>query len=171
MGTNDSSTVLIHSTRQYYDLLEIFKIGGWCPDSNYLFLGDFVDRGHFSVETISLLACLKLRYPQRITLLRGNHESRSVTQVYGFYSECTKKYGSPLVWHYFTDMFDYLTLSCIIDNEIFCIHGGLSPSLARIDQIRVLDRFQGLVGLEVIEYRRCPSLLFSHLQVHSCVMQ
>ncbi|KAJ8126477.1 hypothetical protein O1611_g7160 [Lasiodiplodia mahajangana] len=65
---------------QFYDLIEIFKIGGWCPDTNYLFLGDYVDRGMFSVETISLLVCLKLRYPDRVHLIRGNHESRGVTQ-------------------------------------------------------------------------------------------
>ena len=67
--------------RQFYDLLEIFRIGGRMPETNYIWLGDFVDRGSFSVETISLLICLKLRYPDRITLLRGNHESRQVTQV------------------------------------------------------------------------------------------
>ncbi|ORZ38155.1 Metallo-dependent phosphatase-like protein [Catenaria anguillulae PL171] len=127
---------------QFYDVLEIFKIGGPCPDTNYLFLGDYVDRGYYSIETISLLACLKLRYPNRITLLRGNHESRAVTQTYGFYTECMRKYGSADVWRYFTDMFDYLTLSCVIDNVIFCVHGGLSPSLHTLDQIRVIDRFK-----------------------------
>ncbi|KAJ3363034.1 putative serine/threonine protein phosphatase [Allomyces javanicus] len=127
---------------QFYDVLEIFKIGGHCPDTNYLFLGDYVDRGYYSVETISLLACLKLRYPNRIWLLRGNHESRAVTQTYGFYTECMRKYNSANVWRYFTDMFDFLTLSVVIDNVIFCVHGGLSPSLHTLDQIRVIDRFK-----------------------------
>ncbi|KYQ88302.1 putative protein serine/threonine phosphatase [Tieghemostelium lacteum] len=127
---------------QFYDVLEIFKIGGKCPDTNYLFLGDYVDRGYHSVETISLLTCLKLRYPSRITLLRGNHESRQITQIYGFYGECMRKYGNPNVWRYFTDMFDYLSVSAIIDDALFCVHGGLSPSALSIDQIRVLDRFQ-----------------------------
>ncbi|KAG0080299.1 putative serine/threonine protein phosphatase, partial [Podila epicladia] len=108
---------------QFYDLLEIFKIGGYCPDTNYLFLGDYVDRGLYSVETMSILTCLKLRYPDRVQLVRGNHESRAVTQTYGFYTECMKKYGSAQVWHYFTDLFDYLTLSVVIDNMIFCVHG------------------------------------------------
>lgn len=78
----------------------------------------------FSVETISLLVCLKLRYPERVHLIRGNHESRGVTQSYGFYTECSRKYGNANVWHYFTDMFDFLTLSVVIDNQIFCVHGG-----------------------------------------------
>ncbi|CAG8504309.1 11097_t:CDS:2 [Paraglomus brasilianum] len=127
---------------QFYDLIEIFRIGGYCPYTNYLFLGDYVDRGLFSIETISLLTCLKLRYPERVQLVRGNHESRAVTQTYGFYTECVRKYGNTNVWHYFTDMFDYLTLSVVIDDKIFCVHGGLSPSIHSIDQIKTLDRFR-----------------------------
>ncbi|KAJ3130252.1 putative serine/threonine protein phosphatase [Nowakowskiella sp. JEL0407] len=127
---------------QFYDVREIFKIGGYCPSTNYIFLGDYVDRGYYSVETISLLTCLKLRYPDRITLVRGNHESRAVTQTYGFYSECLRKYGNVNVWNYFTDMFDYLVLSVVIDDSIFCVHGGLSPSIHTIDQIKIIDRFR-----------------------------
>ncbi|KAF8461399.1 serine/threonine-protein phosphatase 4 catalytic subunit [Kalaharituber pfeilii] len=127
---------------QFWDMLEIFKIGGPCPDTNYLFLGDYVDRGLFSVETISLLVCYKLRWPNRVHLIRGNHESRGVTQSYGFYTECHRKYGNANVWHYFTDMFDFLTLSVVINNDIFCVHGGLSPSIHSIDQIKVIDRFR-----------------------------
>ncbi|EXX61110.1 Ppg1p [Rhizophagus irregularis DAOM 197198w] len=134
------NSILFH--RQFYDLIEIFRIGGYCPSTNYLFLGDYVDRGLFSVETISLLTCLKLRYPHRVQLVRGNHESRAVTQTYGFYTECVRKYGSTNVWHYFTDMFDYLTLSVVIDDRIFCVHGGLSPSIHSIDQIKILDRYR-----------------------------
>ncbi|KZO95659.1 Metallo-dependent phosphatase [Calocera viscosa TUFC12733] len=127
---------------QFYDLVEIFRIGGFSPHTNYLFLGDYVDRGLFSVETITLLTCLKLRYPDRVQLVRGNHESRAVTQTYGFYTECIRKYGGPNVWTYFTDMFDFMTLSVVIDDRIFCVHGGLSPSIHSIDQIKVLDRFR-----------------------------
>ncbi|KAI8836568.1 Metallo-dependent phosphatase-like protein [Chytridium lagenaria] len=119
---------------QFYDVLEIFKIAGPCPSTNYVFLGDYVDRGYYSVETIALLTCLKLRYPDRVTLVRGNHESRAVTQTYGFYTECLR--------NAFTDMFDYLVLSVIIEDSIFCVHGGLSPSLHTIDQIKVIDRFR-----------------------------
>mgnify|MGYP001130926901 CR=1 FL=1 len=112
---------------QFYDVLELFKVGGHIPSTNYLFLGDYVDRGHHSVETITLLCCLKLRYPSRLTLIRGNHESRAVTQAYGFYMECMRKYGADdgvYVWNLFTDLFDYMTISVVIDNSIFCVHGG-----------------------------------------------
>lgn len=103
---------------QYFDLLELFKIGGKCPETNYLFMGDYVDRGYFSVEAVSLLLCLKVRYPSRIYLTRGNHESRHITQVYGFYDECMRKYNNPLIWKYFTDLFDYLPLTAVVENSV-----------------------------------------------------
>ncbi|RYO75657.1 hypothetical protein DL766_003820 [Monosporascus sp. MC13-8B] len=127
---------------QFHDLMELFKIGGPNPDTNYLFMGDYVDRGYYSVETVTLLVALKIRYPQRITILRGNHESRQITQVYGFYDECLRKYGNANVWKFFTDLFDYLPLTALIDNQIFCLHGGLSPSIDTLDNIRALDRIQ-----------------------------
>lgn len=126
---------------QVYDLLELFKIGGPVPQTNYLFLGDYVDRGPFSVETITLLALLKLRHPERITLLRGNHESRQITQVYGFYNECMRKFGGPSVWQHFTELFDFLPIAASIGGGILAVHGGLSPSIHHLDQIRILDRF------------------------------
>ncbi|KAL6770852.1 hypothetical protein ACKKBF_B32965 [Auxenochlorella protothecoides x Auxenochlorella symbiontica] len=127
---------------QFQDLVELFRIGGNCPDTNYLFMGDYVDRGYHSVETASLLVALKVRYRDRITILRGNHESRQITQVYGFYDECLRKYGTANVWKYFTDLFDYLPLTALVENQIFCLHGGLSPTLDTLDHIRGLDRVQ-----------------------------
>jgi len=127
---------------QFHDLIELFKIGGKPPETNYLFMGDYVDRGHHSVETVTLLVALKVRYRDRITILRGNHESRQITQVYGFYDECCRKYGNPNVWKHFTELFDYLPLTAVVENQIFCLHGGLSPSVDTLDQIRALDRIQ-----------------------------
>jgi serine/threonine-protein phosphatase 4 catalytic subunit len=113
-----------------------------------------VDRGFYSVETFLLLLALKVRYPDRITLIRGNHESRQITQVYGFYDECQRKYGSSNVWRWCCEVFDYLALGAIVDGRVFCVHGGLSPVLQAIDQVsfehhnRVLD-FSSLTWIQI----------------------
>ena len=127
---------------QFHDLMELFRIGGFPPDTNYLFLGDYVDRGYFSVEVASLLIALKVRYPERVTILRGNHESRQITQVYGFYDECMRKYNSPNIWRNFTDLFDFMPITAVVENSILCMHGGLSPTIETLDDIRKLDRVQ-----------------------------
>lgn len=127
---------------QFEDLLELFKVGGEVPDINYVFLGDYVDRGLKSVETILYLLALKVKYPERITLIRGNHECRGITQQYGFYDECVRKYGSLNVWKECTQVFDYMTISALIDNRIFCVHGGLSPKIKMINDIQQIDRKQ-----------------------------
>lgn len=111
-------------------------------DQNFIFLGDFVDRGYFSLETLTLLMCLKAMYPDKITLVRGNHESRQITQVYGFYAECQQKYGNASVWKSCCQVFDFLVLAAIIDGEVLCVHGGLSPEIRTVDQLRVIARAQ-----------------------------
>ncbi|GKT15514.1 Serine/threonine-protein phosphatase 4 catalytic subunit [Aduncisulcus paluster] len=125
---------------QFFDLKELFRVGGHCPHTNYVFLGDYVDRGSYSVETFLWLLALKVRYPSRMTLIRGNHESRQTTQVYGFYDESVRKYGTVKVWRYCTQVFDYLTLSALVSNSVFCVHGGLSPSISALDEIREINR-------------------------------
>ncbi|KAH8912365.1 serine/threonine-protein phosphatase PP-X isozyme 2 [Coniochaeta sp. PMI_546] len=133
---------------QFHDLMELFRVGGDVPDTNYLFMGDFVDRGFYSLESFLLLLCLKVRYPDRMTLIRGNHESRQITTVYGFYDECLRKYGSANVWRYCCDVFDYLALGAIVlgasnpAGAVLCVHGGLSPLIDTVDKIRLLDRKQ-----------------------------
>lgn len=90
---------------QFYDLLELFAVGPPLPDSKYIFIGDFVDRGHHSVETLVYLFILKLKYPSHMILLRGNHECRMTSNSYGFYDEIVRKYGNANIWKAFTDVF------------------------------------------------------------------
>ena len=125
---------------QIYDLLELFKKGGDMPNSRYIFMGDYVDRGYNGVEVLELLLALKIKYPEHITLLRGNHESRQICFAYGFYEEITRKYGNANAWEYFTDLFDYLPLAALVEGKIFCVHGGLSPYISTVDQIRLINR-------------------------------
>lgn len=127
---------------QFFDQLELFRIGGSPPYTNYLFLGDYVDRGGHSVEVITLLSLLKLKYPERVTLIRGNHETRNISQNYGFYMECNTKFGAVTVWEYYTDMFDFQPIAAVIDSTIFAVHGGLSPSVETMSEISEINRFQ-----------------------------
>ena len=124
---------------QIYDLFELFKKGGDMPSSRYVFMGDYVDRGYNGVEVLELLLVLKIKYPEHITLLRGNHESR-ISFSYGFYEEITRKYGNANAWEYFTDLFNYLPLAALVEGRIFCVHGGLSQYISTVDQIRLINR-------------------------------
>ncbi|MBA0681513.1 hypothetical protein Goari_023312 [Gossypium aridum] len=124
---------------QYSDLLRLFENGGFPPRANYLFLGDYVDRGKQSLETICLLLAYKIKYPENFFLLRGNHECASVNRIYGFYDECKRRFNVRL-WKAFTDCFNCLPVAALIEEKIFCMHGGLSPELRNLDQIRNLKR-------------------------------
>lgn len=124
---------------QYYDLLRLFEYGGFPPESNYIFLGDYVDRGKQSLETICLLLAYKIKYPENFFVLRGNHECASINRIYGFYDECKRRFGIKL-WKTFTDCFNCLPCAAIIDEKIMCMHGGLSPELTTLDQVKRIMR-------------------------------
>jgi len=124
---------------QYDDLLRLFEYGGFPPDANYLFLGDYVDRGKQSLETICLLFAYKIKYPENFFILRGNHECASINRIYGFYDDCKRRY-SVKIWKTFTECFNCLPVAAIIDEKIFCMHGGLSPDLKTMEQIRRIVR-------------------------------
>eukprot|EP01118_Nematostelium_gracile_P003658 TRINITY_DN14230_c0_g1_i1.p1 TRINITY_DN14230_c0_g1~~TRINITY_DN14230_c0_g1_i1.p1 ORF type:complete len:327 (-),score=69.57 TRINITY_DN14230_c0_g1_i1:28-1008(-) len=124
---------------QYYDLLRLFDYGGLPPNTNYLFLGDYVDRGKQSLETICLLLCFKVKYPDNIFLLRGNHECANISRVYGFYDECKRRL-SVKTWKIFVECFNCLPVAALIEDKIFCMHGGLSPNLKNLQQITSLPR-------------------------------
>ncbi len=124
---------------QYYDLLRIFEYGGFPPEANYLFLGDYVDRGRQSLETACLLLAYKIKYPENFFLLRGNHECSTINRIYGFYDECKRRYSIKL-WRVFTDCFNCLPISAVIDEKILCMHGGLSPDLTSMELIQKIYR-------------------------------
>ncbi|KAL3793326.1 hypothetical protein HJC23_003836 [Cyclotella cryptica] len=124
---------------QFTDLLRLFEYGGFPPESNYLFLGDYVDRGKQSLETVCLLVCYKIMYPENFFILRGNHESAGINRIYGFYDECKRRYSIRL-WKVFSDVFNCLPVSAIVDEKILCMHGGLSPEMERLQQIADLHR-------------------------------
>jgi len=113
---------------QFHDLLRIFDITGFPPQANYLFLGDYVDRGKKSLETLCLLFCYKIKFPENFFILRGNHESPSICRIYGFYDECKRKYNTKL-WKTFIDVFNYLPVAAIVGDKVICMHGGLSRDM------------------------------------------
>jgi diadenosine tetraphosphatase ApaH/serine/threonine PP2A family protein phosphatase len=125
---------------QFYDVLLLLDVAGPPPDTKYLFLGDYVDRGYFSIETFALLLAYKVKYPARFFLLRGNHECRQVNQMYGIYVEIVTRFGHPGPYKMCNEMFDYLPIAALIENKIFCVHGGLSPEVRVVEQIASFDR-------------------------------
>ncbi|KZT02683.1 phospho protein phosphatase PPZ [Laetiporus sulphureus 93-53] len=140
---------------QYSDLIRLFEMCGFPPAANYLFLGDYVDRGKQSLETILLLLCYKIKYPENFFLLRGNHECANVTRVYGFYDECKRRCNIK-TWKTFVDVFNCLPIAAIVASKIFCVHGGLSPSLHSMDDIKRIQR-----PTDVPDYGLLNDLLWS----------
>jgi diadenosine tetraphosphatase ApaH/serine/threonine PP2A family protein phosphatase len=130
---------------QLYDLFELFDRaaepeGGGIGTQKFLFMGDYVDRGHYSMETFLHLAALKILYPTQFYFLRGNHECRPVNTMYGFYNECQFAYGHTGIWSLCNEVFDLLPMAALIDGRIFSVHGGLSPKITLIESIALIPR-------------------------------
>ena len=140
---------------QFYDLLKIFEVCGWPPETRYIFLGDYVDRANQSIENMMLLLCLKATYPDDVHLLRGNHECASINRIYGFYDECKRRYQVRL-WKTFADMFNCMPICGLIDGKILCMHGGISPELYDLKVIHNVKRPQ-----DVPEFGLMCDLLWS----------
>jgi len=141
---------------QFLDLLELLRTAGEPPNNKLLFLGDYVDRGKFSLETITLLFCLFVRYPDHVTLLRGNHETRKISSSYGFLMEIEQKYGGSAVWHECCKTFDLLPISAMIDKKIMAVHGGLSPEVCTMERMNEITR-----AMEVPNYGPLADILWS----------
>jgi serine/threonine-protein phosphatase PP1 catalytic subunit len=124
---------------QYHDMLRIFRLWGLPPTQNYLFLGDYVDRGQNNIETVCLGFAYKIKYPENFFMLRGNHESASINRYFGFFDECESRFDERL-WDIFCDVFNCLPLCALIEDKVFCVHGGISPYINSLDQIRQIQR-------------------------------
>jgi serine/threonine-protein phosphatase PP1 catalytic subunit len=107
--------------------------------ANYLFLGDYVDRGKQSLEVVCLLFAYKIKYPENFFILRGNHECAGINRIYGFYDECRRRFSVKL-WKAFCNTFNCLPCTAVIDDKIICMHGGLSPELSQMEQIANIAR-------------------------------
>jgi diadenosine tetraphosphatase ApaH/serine/threonine PP2A family protein phosphatase len=129
---------------QLYDVFKLFEESGPKDSQTFLFLGDYVDRGYYSLETIFYFLALKLRYPGQFYLLRGNHECRQINQLYGFYVECQTRYRHGGIWMLCNELFDVFPIAAIIDHRVFAVHGGLSPDLPVVEKVSLLFRNEEL---------------------------
>jgi serine/threonine-protein phosphatase PP1 catalytic subunit len=124
---------------QFGELCKIFQIGGHPNAERYLFLGDYVDRGDKQLETICLMFAYKIAFPQTFHMLRGNHECREVCSQYGFLDECMRVFSAN-IFELFISCFDVMPVAAIVERKMFCVHGGISPELTSMDQIKNLPR-------------------------------
>jgi serine/threonine-protein phosphatase PP1 catalytic subunit len=145
---------------QYRYLLNYFECGGYPPETNYLFLGNYVNRGEQGIETLCLLLAYKIKYPASFFMLRGSHECASITRYYGFYDECKQRFNAKL-WKHFVKCFNTLPIAAIISGKIFCVYGGLSPELESLDQIRNIVR-----PTDLPDYGLLFDLMWSETDLH-----
>jgi len=138
---NDPVTIVGDLHGQYYDLLKCLEVGGNPEETKYLFLGDYVDRGSFSIEIVLLLMALKINFKNSIVMLRGNHECRQMTTNFNFKKECEVKYDAE-IYNLFMETFDCLPLACSINEKFISLHGGISPDLKKIEDLNTISRFQ-----------------------------
>lgn len=136
----DPITVVGDIHGQYFDLLKMLSIVGEPADNKFLFLGDYVDRGSFSIEVIALLFSMKIAYPQTFLMIRGNHECRQMTSFFNFRAECIYKYDIE-VYERIMECFDSMPIACLINNKFLGLHGGISPELRSLNDLNRIDRF------------------------------
>ncbi|KAM0678356.1 putative serine/threonine protein phosphatase [Binucleata daphniae] len=135
---------------QYYDLANMFKLFGTPNDKKYVFLGDYVDRGRQSIEVYLILLVYKIIYPQKIFLVRGNHETKSIARS-SFRDECKARYKSDKIYEIISATFCYLLIGCLIDGRIMCVHGGISPDCTTIIEMQMIDRFNKKVDKRFVD--------------------
>ena len=124
---------------QFTDTLRIFDVAGKPGETQYLFLGDYVDRGPQSIENIVLLLTLKLLNPTSFFMIRGNHETEEISTVYGLRDECIRRYSFDM-YTKFLSVFDSLPFAAVVNEKIFCVHGGIPASDVTIKQIMETER-------------------------------